>query len=144
VTTPLLVVGEGPYGLLLMWEPYSALHHLQRPVELMLLNTREHILTNPALRMASQGGSVDWFRFWLQDYEDPDPGKQAQYVRWRELRKMQDDNHAKGRTTGTRHGSHTTGDIRRGRARQSSKDKLGTTKLRLNNGDTSSQIVIIW
>ncbi len=43
---------------------------------------------------ASQGGSVDWFRFWLQDYEDPDPAKKEQYVRWRELRKLQEKNEA--------------------------------------------------
>ena len=39
--------------------------------------------------MVSQGGSVDWFRFWLQDHEDPDPTKVEQYKRWRELRTMQ-------------------------------------------------------
>jgi hypothetical protein len=53
-----------------------------------MLNTSEHILTNPAERMASQGGSVDWFRFWLQAYEDPDPAKADQYKRWRELQKL--------------------------------------------------------
>jgi len=42
--------------------------------------------------VASQGGSVDWFRFWLQDYEDPDPAKAEQYARWRELRKLQEQN----------------------------------------------------
>ena len=75
--------------MLFMWEPYAVMRYLHKPVELVLLNTDEHILTNPAVRMASQGGSVDWFRFWLQDYEDPDPAKAAQYQRWRELRKLQ-------------------------------------------------------
>jgi dipeptidyl aminopeptidase/acylaminoacyl peptidase len=89
VNAPLLVVGEGPLSLLWMWEPYAALHYLNKPVELMLLNTEEHVLTNPAVRTASQGGSVDWFRFWLQDYEDPNPAKEEQYERWRELRKLQ-------------------------------------------------------
>ena len=69
-----------------MWEPYAGLRYLQKPVDLIMLNTDEHVLTNPAVRMASQGGSVDWFRFWLQDYEDPDPTKAEQYTRWRELR----------------------------------------------------------
>jgi len=55
-------------------------------VDLILLNTDEHVLTNPAVRVASQGGTVDWFRFWLQNYEDPDPAKADQYKRWRELR----------------------------------------------------------
>jgi hypothetical protein len=90
VNAPLLVVGEGPLSLLLMmWEPYAGLRYLEKPVDLLMLNTDEHILTNPAVRMASQGGSVDWFRFWLQDYEDPDPAKAEQYTRWRQLRKLQ-------------------------------------------------------
>jgi hypothetical protein len=37
-----------------------------------------------------QGGAVDWFRFWLQDYEDPAPVKNEQYARWREPRKQRD------------------------------------------------------
>jgi dipeptidyl aminopeptidase/acylaminoacyl peptidase len=90
VTTPLLVVGEGPVSLLSMWEPYAGLRYLHKPVDLIILNTDEHVLTNPDERMASQGGSVDWFRFWLQDYEDPAPAKAEQYKRWRELRKLQE------------------------------------------------------
>jgi len=92
ITVPLLVVGNGPSSLLNMWEPYAVLYHLRRPVDLMMLNTDEHVLTNPAVRMASQGGTVDWFRFWLKDEEDPDPAKVEQYARWRELRKLQEQN----------------------------------------------------
>jgi dipeptidyl aminopeptidase/acylaminoacyl peptidase len=73
INTPLTIIGEGPYSVLKMWEPYAGLHYLQKPVDLIMLNTDKHVLTNPAVRMASQGGSVDWFRFWLQDYEDPRP-----------------------------------------------------------------------
>jgi len=91
VAAPLLVVaGEGSLGLLSMWEPYAGLHYLHKPVDLIVLNSDEHVLTNPAVRMASQGGSVDWFRFWLQDYDDPDPAKAEQYARWRDLRKLQE------------------------------------------------------
>src|SRR5882762_3179337 len=64
---PLLVVGLGKASLLSMWGPYAALHRLGKPVELVMINTDEHVLTNPAARLASQGGTVDWFRFWLQD-----------------------------------------------------------------------------
>jgi hypothetical protein len=32
--------------------------------------------------------NLDWFRFWLQGYEDPDESKRPQYVRWRALRKL--------------------------------------------------------
>ncbi|MGA2336083.1 MAG: hypothetical protein ABSG08_11965 [Terriglobales bacterium] len=90
VAAPLLVVGEGPLSLLSMWQPYAGLRFLKKPVDLIMLNTREHVLTNPSVRMASQGGSVDWFRFWLQGYEDPDPAKAYQYKRWHDLRKLQD------------------------------------------------------
>jgi dipeptidyl aminopeptidase/acylaminoacyl peptidase len=92
VTAPLLVVGEGPLSLLSMWQPYAGLRFLRKPVDLIMLNTDEHILTNPDARRASQGGSVDWFRFWLKDEEDPDPAKVEQYARWRELRKLQAQN----------------------------------------------------
>jgi hypothetical protein len=91
VTAALQVVGLGRWSLLTMWEPYAAMRYLHKPVDLILLNTDEyeHVLTNPAARLVSQGGSVDWFRFWLQDNEDPDPAKVQQYQRWRELRKLQ-------------------------------------------------------
>jgi dipeptidyl aminopeptidase/acylaminoacyl peptidase len=96
IKAPLLVVGEGPSSLLFMWQPYGGLRYLHKPVDLIMLNTDEHVLTNPAVRLASQGGSVDWFRFWLQDYEDPDPAKKDQYERWRGLKEMQEENDAKG------------------------------------------------
>lgn len=92
VRAPLLVVGEGPVSLLFMWQPYAGLRYLQKPVDLIMLNSDEHVLTNPAVRLASQGGTVDWFRFWLQDHEDADPAKAEQYKRWRELRKLQEAN----------------------------------------------------
>ncbi len=95
INTPLMVVGLGPGSLLYMWQPYAGLQYLHKPVDLMMLNTGEHVLTNPAVRLASQGGSVDWFRFWLQDYEDTNPAKVEQYKRWRDLRKVQDENEKK-------------------------------------------------
>ena len=67
-----------------MWGPYAGLHALHKPVELVILNTGEHAVSNPAVRKASMDGSVDWFRFWLQGYEHPDPAKADQYKRWRE------------------------------------------------------------
>jgi hypothetical protein len=90
-----MVVGEGRLSLMSMWQPYAVLHYLHKPVDLIMLNTDEHVLTNPAMRMASQGGSVDWFRFWLQGFENPDPSKADQYKRWRGLKKMQEENDAK-------------------------------------------------
>lgn len=93
VSTPLLIVAEGPASLLGMWEPYAALRCLHKPTDLLLLHTDEHILTDPAAIIASQGGSVDWFRFWLQGYEDPAYAKAGQYARWEALCKMQHAEH---------------------------------------------------
>lgn len=89
IRTPLLVVGEGGASILEMWEPYAALRYLHKPVDLVLLHTDEHILSNPAVLMASQTGTVDWFRFWLQGYEDPTPSRRAQYLRWETLCTLQ-------------------------------------------------------
>ena len=94
ITAPLLVVAEGRLSLMAMWEPYAGLRYLHKPTDLVLLNTDEHVLTNPAMRLASQGGSVDWFRFWLKGEEDRDPAKAEQYKRWHELRKLQEKNEA--------------------------------------------------
>jgi len=47
-----------------------------------------HVLQKPWERMISQEGSVDWFAFWLQGYEDPDPAKREQYARWHQLRRQ--------------------------------------------------------
>jgi len=54
-----------------------------------------HILQNPAQRLASQGASVDWFCFCLKDEEDQSTAKAEQYMRWRELRKLQQQNSKK-------------------------------------------------
>jgi dipeptidyl aminopeptidase/acylaminoacyl peptidase len=88
VVTPLQVVALGYSSLLFMWEPYAALRYLNKPVDLMLLKTGEHVLTNPQSRLSSQGATLDWFRFWLQREEDPDPAKREQYARWRKLREL--------------------------------------------------------
>ncbi len=85
-TTPLRVVATRGTGIVEMWEPYALLEAMHKPVDLIVLNTREHVLADPAMRLIAQTGNVDWFRFWLQDYEDPDPAKGQQYVRWRLLR----------------------------------------------------------
>jgi dipeptidyl aminopeptidase/acylaminoacyl peptidase len=91
VDTPLQVVALGRRSVLFMWEPYAALRFLKRPVDLVLINSDEHILSNPDARAISQGNTVDWFRFWLQGYEDPDPRKSRRYRLWRRMREAQGD-----------------------------------------------------
>jgi len=91
VTTPLQIVAtNNHYSLLELWEPYAALRFLKKPVDLIILQEGTHPLSNPGQIMASQQNTVDWFRFWLQDYEDPDPLQSDQYKRWREMRRLRD------------------------------------------------------
>jgi hypothetical protein len=90
VTAPLQVVATDPHSVLGMWEPYAALRHLEKPVDFIILGPGTHVLTNPAQRILSQGGTLDWFRFWLNNEEDStDPAKASQYARWRELRRIE-------------------------------------------------------
>lgn len=106
IHAPLLVNSLGRISLLSeMWEPYATLRALGKPVDLHLLHSGEHVLTEPSVRLASQEGSVDWFRFWLQGYEDPDPTKAAQYRRWEGLCDMQRAENPGDRTSCVRSGN---------------------------------------
>ena len=93
INVPIQVVALGRDDLLFMWEPYAVLRYLEKPVDLIVLTQdATHVLTNPAQRMISQGGTVDWFCFWLNDEKDPNPTKAAQYSRWHRLRALQESN----------------------------------------------------
>jgi dipeptidyl aminopeptidase/acylaminoacyl peptidase len=89
VKTPLRIEATDPSSILTMWETYAALRRLHRPVDLIYIDGAQHILQRPLDRMASEQGNVDWFRFWLQGFEDPDPTKSKQYARWQAWRSMQ-------------------------------------------------------
>lgn len=67
-------------------EFYMALRGLGKPVEQIMYPGAPHVFSLPSHRKASMERNLDWFRFWLQDYEDPAPDKRAQYERWRALR----------------------------------------------------------
>jgi hypothetical protein len=53
-------------------------------VDLIYFPKGEHLLQKPLERLTSEQGSVDWFRFWLQGFEDPSSNKADQYDRWKE------------------------------------------------------------
>jgi hypothetical protein len=71
------------------WDTYAMLSRHRRPVELVHIPGDSHNLQTPWGRYTSQQGAVEWFNFWLRDVEDPDPGKQGQYQRWRVFREQQ-------------------------------------------------------
>jgi dipeptidyl aminopeptidase/acylaminoacyl peptidase len=89
VRTPLMITAITRPSALVEWELYSALYQQNKPVDLICISDGQHILQKPKDRLASQQGNVDWFRFWLQGYEDPDTAKKAQYERWEHLRVLQ-------------------------------------------------------
>lgn len=50
--------------------------------------TERHRQLGPQYPLSPFG--LDWFCFWLQDYEDPDLAKREQYARWREMKATKD------------------------------------------------------
>jgi dipeptidyl aminopeptidase/acylaminoacyl peptidase len=90
VRTPMRLVALKQEDILEMWEWFSALRMQEKPVELIKLPEASHLLQRPADRKVAMEGIVDWFRFWLQQYEYPQPAKRSQYARWESLRKMED------------------------------------------------------
>lgn len=70
------------------WDVFAILRRQRRPVEYLSFPRAAHAPVRPWERMTSQEGTVDWYDFWLNRREDPDPAKSEQYRRWRELRKQ--------------------------------------------------------
>jgi dipeptidyl aminopeptidase/acylaminoacyl peptidase len=87
VQSPVRIEAINPSSVLQEWELYASLRMQNKPVDLIYFPHGTHIHQKPLERLESQQGSVDWFRFWLQGYEDPDPAKRAQYKRWRALQR---------------------------------------------------------
>jgi dipeptidyl aminopeptidase/acylaminoacyl peptidase len=86
IETPLRIIALGPRSLLVEWELFVSLSRIGKPTELTYMPDASHVLEKPWERMVSQQGNVDWFDFWLNGHEDPDPAKADQYARWRALR----------------------------------------------------------
>ncbi|HEX8443466.1 MAG TPA: Atxe2 family lasso peptide isopeptidase [Allosphingosinicella sp.] len=66
-------------------ELYARLTNSTTPTELYVFPDEPHIKVQPRHRLAVYSRNLDWFRFWLQGYVDPDPAKARQYRRWRDL-----------------------------------------------------------
>lgn len=82
--TPLRVEAIG--SPISMWETFAVRRMQGTPVDFIYYPNGSHVLIKPSERLASQGGSVDWFRFWLKGEEDADSAKSGQYRRWRAMR----------------------------------------------------------
>jgi dipeptidyl aminopeptidase/acylaminoacyl peptidase len=101
IHTPLLmeVMGKGisfdhaheaPDNLALSFEIFTGLNKLVRPVELYFYPNEVHQPDHPRARLSSLQRNLDWYRFWLQGYERPNPDDPDQYKRWEHLRELQD------------------------------------------------------
>jgi len=73
------------------WEFYAGLRQLGLPVDLIAYPGGSHSLVRPSQRIASTEGALDWFDFWLNGHEVPDPAKGEEYKRWENLCDMQVD-----------------------------------------------------
>jgi len=54
--------------------------------DLYVFPNESHQKFQPKHKLAVYERNLDWFRFWLQGYEDPTPSKRARYMRWRVMR----------------------------------------------------------
>jgi dipeptidyl aminopeptidase/acylaminoacyl peptidase len=77
-----------PIDLAVCYEVAKGLARLGRPVEMYYYPDEDHQPDHPKARLASLTRNLDWYRFWLQGFEDDNPSKKDQYQRWRELRKL--------------------------------------------------------
>jgi len=60
-----------------------------KPYDAYVFPAETHIKWQAAHLHAIATRNLDWFRFWLQEFEDPNPAKAEQYLRWRTLREQQ-------------------------------------------------------
>lgn len=67
---------------------YNSLKELNKPVEMIVYADESHVKNQPKHRYEIYQRNLDWFNFWLQDKEDNDPDKRAQYARWRIMREL--------------------------------------------------------
>ena len=70
-------------------ETYTELNRLKKPYEVYIFPDEFHEWVQPRHVMMIQKRTTDWYRFWLEGYEDPAFSKRHQYQRWKELCRMQ-------------------------------------------------------
>lgn len=88
IDAPLLIQvadAEFPSDVL---ELKAYMRRANKPIDIVIFPDEGHQKWQPVHKLAVYERNVDWFRFWLQGYEDPHEGKQEQYVRWRGLREL--------------------------------------------------------
>ncbi|MGI8737863.1 MAG: hypothetical protein DLM53_00315 [Candidatus Eremiobacter antarcticus] len=88
IHTPLLSEEHGPISLIGQSTLIARLQDMHKPFDFYYYSGEPHTLLMPAHRYTSLTVHTDWLRFWLQNYEDPQPSKALQYAYWRTLRPL--------------------------------------------------------
>jgi dipeptidyl aminopeptidase/acylaminoacyl peptidase len=70
-------------------ETFVTLQHRNVPIEMYVFADEYHQKWRPAHRLASYERALDWFDFWLNGRTDGGASKEAQYARWRALKRRQ-------------------------------------------------------
>lgn len=83
--TAALLINTDDHEFLTVMQSYWAMRDSRKPVEMWIFNDEFHAKWQPIHRLTIYNRNVDWFRFWLQGYEDTDPLKADQYRRWEKL-----------------------------------------------------------
>jgi dipeptidyl aminopeptidase/acylaminoacyl peptidase len=84
------VPGMIPEALAADYEVFTGLSRLGKPVEFYYYPNSNHTMDVGQGHVANLNRNYDWYRFWLQGYEDPAPSKREQYQRWEHLRELRD------------------------------------------------------
>lgn len=84
-TASLFEAGGQSAAIFMMGYPKAA-KYAGMPTKFVIYPQTGHNPSRPRIQMESATRNLDWFRFWLQDYEDPDKEKAEQYSRWRKMR----------------------------------------------------------
>ena len=71
-------------------EFHARLSNTATPVEMYAFPEEAHVKIQPRHRYAVYRRNLEWFRYWLQHYVDPDPARAEQYRRWEALRRRQE------------------------------------------------------
>lgn len=95
-----------PLSLAIHFELFTGLNRLKKPVELFYYPNEAHQPDHPVARLASLLRNLDWYRFWLEDYERPNPEDKDQYLRWERLRELQKEDELQGNLAAAQRGTH--------------------------------------
>jgi dipeptidyl aminopeptidase/acylaminoacyl peptidase len=87
VRAPILVnASDSEFLRLSQMEPLRRFADAGKPLEMHVFPDETHAFFHPAHRDVENRRNLQWFQFWLQDVEAPDPVDPEQYARWRSYR----------------------------------------------------------